>query len=117
VRLPEFSFRVSQRIANSLLIGVAVLVAGCGETYRPVVSPVVVTQPAPQPQSYAVVTTSAGINAPGLANVFDASGDTLLSQATLGLTPLALTLSSSAGSATTANTDGTVNSVTPSPQL
>ncbi len=117
MRLPEFSFRVSQRIANSLLIGVAVLVAGCGEQYRPVVSPVAVTQPAPQPQSYAVVTTSAGINAPGLANVFDASGDTLLSQATLGLTPLALTLSSSAGSATTANSDGTVNSYTPSPQL
>jgi YVTN family beta-propeller protein len=117
VRLPEFPFRVSQRIANGFLIGVAVLVAGCGEQYRPVVSPVVVTQPAPQPQSYAVVTTSAGTNAPGLANVFDASGDTLLSQATLGLTPLALTLSSSAGSATTANTDGTVNSYTPSPQL
>jgi len=117
VRLPELSFRVSQRIANSLLIGVAVSVAGCGETYRPVVSPVAVTQPAPQPQSYAVVTTSAGTNAPGLANVFDASGDTLLTQATLGLTPLALTLSSSAGSATTANTDGTVNSFTPSTTL
>ena len=117
MRLPEFPFRVSQRIANVFLIGVAVLVAGCGETYRPVVSPVVVTQPAPQPQSYAVVTTSAGINAPGLANVFDASGDTLLTQATLGLTPLALTLSSSAGSATTANTDGTVNSFTPSTTL
>jgi YVTN family beta-propeller protein len=117
VRLPEFPFRVSQRIANGFLIGVAVLVAGCGETYRPVVSPVAVTQPAPQPQSYAVVTTSAGTNAPGLANVFDASGDTLLTQATLGLTPLALTLSSSAGSATTANTDGTVNSFTPSTTL
>jgi YVTN family beta-propeller protein len=117
VRLPEFPVRVSQRIANSFLIGVAVLVAGCGETYRPVVSPVAVTQPAPQPQSYAVVTTSAGTNAPGLANVFDASGDTLLTQATLGLTPLALTLSSSAGSATTANTDGTVNSFTPSTTL
>jgi YVTN family beta-propeller protein len=117
VRLPEFPSRVSQRIANSFLIGVAVLVAGCGEEYRPVVSPVAVTQPAPQPQSYAVVTTSAGTNAPGLANVFDASGDTLLTQATLGLTPLALTLSSSAGSATTANSDGTVNSYTPSTTL
>jgi YVTN family beta-propeller protein len=63
------------------------------------------------------VTTSAGAGAPGLANVFDAAGDTLLTQATLGINPLALTLSSSAGSATTANTDGTVNSFTPSTTL
>jgi YVTN family beta-propeller protein len=52
-----------------------------------------------------------------LANVFDASGDTLLTQASLGVNPLALTLSSSAGSATTANTDGTVNTFTPSTTL
>jgi len=64
-----------------------------------------------------VVTTSTGTGAPGLANVFDASGDTLLTQATLGINPLALTLSTSAGSATTANTDGTVNSFTPSTTL
>ncbi len=97
--------------------GVAVLLAGCGDTHRPVVTPVAVTGPAPQPQSYAVVTTSTGAGAPGLANVFDASGDTLLTQAILGINPLALTLSSTAGSATTANTDGTVNSFTPSTTL
>jgi YVTN family beta-propeller protein len=110
MRLPQFAFSVCS-------ISVALFVAGCGETYRPVVTPVVVTQPAPQPQSYTVVTTSTGAGAPGLANVFDASGDTLLTQATLGLQPLALTLSSSGGSATTANTDGTVNSFTPSTNL
>ena len=77
----------SPRIATGCSIGVAVLLAGCGETYRPVVTPVAVTGPAPQPQSYAVVTTSAGTSAPGLANVFDASGDTLLTQATLGDKP------------------------------
>ena len=117
VRLPEFSFRVLQRIATGCSIGVAVLLAGCGDTPRPVVTPVAVTGPAPQPQSYAVVTTSAGTGAAGLANVFDAAGDTLLTQASLGINPLALTLSSSAGSATTANTDGTVTSFTPSTTL
>ena len=60
------------------------MLAGCGETYRPVVTPVAVTGPAPQPQSYAVVTTTAGTNSPGLANIFDAAGDTLLTQASLG---------------------------------
>ncbi|MEA2540648.1 MAG: hypothetical protein QOH35_2014, partial [Acidobacteriaceae bacterium] len=113
VRLSEFSFRVLQRIATGCSISVAVLLAGCGDTPRPVVTPVAVTGPAPQPQSYAVVTTSTGASAGGLANVFDASGDTLLTQATLGINPLALTLSTTAGSATTANSDGTVNSFTP----
>ena len=103
---------VVRRIALGL--GVAAVLAGCGETYRPVVTPVTVTGPAPQPQSYAVVITSAGTNSPGLANVFDASGDTLLTQATLGNGPLAMTLSTSGTSATTANTDGTVNTFTPS---
>ena len=98
-------------------IGVAVLMAGCGETYRPVVTPVAVTGPAPQPQSYTVVITSAGASNPGLANVFDGAGDTLLTQAALGINPLAQTLSSTAGSATTTNTDGTVTSFTPSTTL
>src|SRR5271170_5479277 len=90
------------------------MLAGCGETPGPVGAPVTVTGPAPQPQSYAVVTTTAGPNVPGLANVFDAPGDTLLTQASLGVNPLAVTLSSSAGIAITSNSDGTVNSYTPS---
>jgi YVTN family beta-propeller protein len=141
VRLPEFLFRVLQR--NVMLdcgsrsfqpplfsglglsrlaclpvaMGIAVMLAGCGETYRPVVTPVTVTGPAPQPQSYTVVTTTASDTTPGLANVFDASGDTLLTQATLGNGPLALALSSSGTSATTSNADGTVNTFTPSTTL
>jgi YVTN family beta-propeller protein len=117
VSLPEFPSRVFQQIATGLLLGGAVSLAGCGEQYRPVVTPVAVTPPAPQPQSFTVVTTSTGPGAPGLANVFDGFGDTLLTQATLGINPLALTLTANAGLATTANTDGTVNSFTPSTTL
>jgi YVTN family beta-propeller protein len=141
VRLLEFVFRVFQRDVRldsgsrslqprlfsglglnrlaclPVALGMAVMVAGCGETYRPVVTPVAVTGPAPQPQSYAVVTTTAGTTSAGLANIFDASGDTLLTQALLGNGPLALSLSSSGTSATTANTDGTVNTFTPSTTL
>ena len=139
MRLREFVFRVFQRdvmldsgsrsfqpvyfraeVEQACLpvaMGIAVMLAGCGETYRPVVTPVAVTGPAPQPQSYAVVTTTAGTTSPGLANVFDASGDTLLTQALLGNGPLALALSSTGTSATTANTDGTVNTFTPSTTL
>src|SRR6202012_5203663 len=113
-----FAIRVLPRIATSCSLGVALgavsLVAGCGETPWPVVTPVAVTGPAPQPQSNAWVTTTTCGTAPGLANVFDASGDTLLTQASLGVNPLALTLSSTAGVAITSNSDGTVNSYTPS---
>jgi YVTN family beta-propeller protein len=117
VRLPEFKDKVFPRIVTGCSLGFALLLAGCGETPRPVVTPVTVTGPAPQPQSYAVVTTTAGPNSPGLANVFDAPGDTLLTQASLGVNPLAVTLSSTAGVAITSNSDGTVNSYTPSTTL
>jgi YVTN family beta-propeller protein len=57
------------------------------------------------------------VQAPGLANVFDGAGDTLLTQATLGNGPLAMALSSSGTSATTTNFDGTVNTFQPSTTL
>ena len=86
-------------------------------TYRPVVTPVPVTGPAPQPQSYAVVTTTTGNASPGLANIFDGPGDTLLTQALISNGPLSLTLSSSGTSATAVGIDGTVNTFTPSTTL
>jgi YVTN family beta-propeller protein len=112
------SFQGSNRLCRLfVMLGMAVLVAGCGETYRPVVTPVAVTGPAPQPQSYTVVTTTTGPGTAGLANVFDASGDTLLTQALIGNGPLSLSLSSAGTSATAVGTDGTVNTYTPSPML
>jgi YVTN family beta-propeller protein len=117
LRLDGGLLGLSRLACLPVAMGVAVMLAGCGETYRPVVTPVIVTGPAPQPQSYAVVTTTAGTTSPGLANVFDAPGDTLLTQALLGNGPLALALSSTGTSATTANTDGTVNTYTPSTTL
>ena len=117
VRLDSGLLGLSRLACLPVAMGAAVMLAGCGETYRPVVTPVIVTGPAPQPQSYAVVTTTAGTTLPGLANVFDAPGDTLLTQALLGNGPLALSLSSTGTSATTANTDLTVNTYTPSTTL
>jgi YVTN family beta-propeller protein len=117
VCLSKFSFAGFTRISTGCAFAGAVLLSGCGDTPRPVVTPVSTTSPSPQPQSYAVVITTTGAGSNGLANVFDAAGDTLLTQANLGVNPLAMTLSSTAGSSTTANTDGTVNSFTPSTTL
>jgi len=112
------SFQGSNRLSRLFVVlGTAVLVAGCGETYRPVVTPVAVTGPAPQPQSYVVVTTTTGGGTPGLANIFDAAGDTLLTQALIGNGPVSLSLSSTGTSATAVGTDGTVNTFTPSTTL
>jgi YVTN family beta-propeller protein len=95
-----------------LLGGVAISLAltGCGDEYRPVVTPVNPTGPAAQPQDFVVVTTSTGMDAPGLANVFDGSGDTLLAQATLGNGPLAATMAELGSPVVNANNDGTVDS-------
>jgi YVTN family beta-propeller protein len=117
VCLAKVSFSGFQPVSVGCALGIALLAAGCGDTPRPVVTPVSTTSPSPQPQSYAVVITTTGATSAGLANVFDAAGDTLLTQATLGLNPLSMTLSTTAGSSITANTDGTVNSFTPSPTL
>jgi YVTN family beta-propeller protein len=96
--------------------------AGCG-AYRPVVTPVTPTGPASQPQSFVMVTTTTGTTelpaavAPGLANVFDGSGDALLTQASLGNGPISATLDATGSTAVTANSDGTLSSYNPSTTL
>ena len=109
----------SRRWVLALASGAAVslALAGCGDQYRPVVTPVNPTGPAPQQQTFVVVTTSTGPTVPGLANVFDGSGDALLTQATLGNGPLAATMSSIGSPVINVNADGTVNSYDPSTTL
>lgn len=108
------SMRLVFRVST---VVVCIALAGCGQTYRPVVTPVNPTGPAPQPESFLIVTTTTGSDTPGLANVFDGSGDTLLTQAQLNNGPLAATLNATGSPATTVNTDGTVNTYTPSTTL
>lgn len=93
------------------------LMLGCGDQYRPVVTPVSPTGPASQPQTFVVVTTTTGADVPGLANVFDGSGDTLLAQAALDNGPVAETMSGSGSPVISSNADGTVNSYFPSTKL
>jgi YVTN family beta-propeller protein len=64
-----------------------------------------------------IVTTSTGLGSPGIANVFNGSGDELLTQALLGNGPLGVTLNTTGTEATTANSDGTINSYEPSTTL
>jgi YVTN family beta-propeller protein len=64
-----------------------------------------------------LVTTTTGADQPGLANLFDASGDTLLAQANLGNGPIAQTVTFDGATAITSNSDGTLSSYFPNVRL
>ena len=88
-----------------------VAVTGCGNMYRPIVTPVRPTGPSPAPTAYAVaITQPAGAQA-GVATVLDFSGDTVLAQATIGNFPLDFTLDTPGATAYTIDRDGSLSVV------
>lgn len=89
-------------------LAASALIAGCGNSYRPVITPINPTGPAAQPGSYAVVISSPSTTAPGVATVVDYAGDTITSQATIGPNPTAFTLDSSGSNGFTVNSDHTL---------
>jgi YVTN family beta-propeller protein len=62
--------------------------AGCGETYRPVATPVAPNPPNPGFSHLALVISGNGSNHPGASTSIDVSGDTAVSQSTVGLMPV-----------------------------
>jgi len=107
-----YGFRGSQNIlraAGSFLL--LATVAGCGNQYRPVVTPVRPTGPAAAPTAYAVAITQPTGAAPGIATVIDFSGDTVLAQATIGNYPLDFTINSSGSTAYTIDSDGSLSDI------
>jgi len=107
------------RSASRFAVAAAVLVslAGCGNTYRPVVSAFNPVGPAGQPTKYAVVISSPGPTSPGLATLVDFSGDTVLITANIGVDPYYLVLDSGGTTAYTLNNDKTLTSFDVSTQL
>ena len=86
----------------------AALIAGCGNNYRPVVTPVNPSGPAAQPQSYAIAVSSSSTTAAGTATIIDYSGDTILASAPIGPGPSAFTLDETGSNGYTINSDGTL---------
>ncbi len=86
-----------------------VSILGCGSEYRPVVSAFSPVGPAEQPQKYAVAIASTGVTTPGVVNIDDVSGDTVLDVTQIGANPQYLFLGTSGGEAYSLNGDGTVN--------
>jgi YVTN family beta-propeller protein len=91
--------------------------AGCGNTYRPVVATIGVIGPAGQPQKYAIAVSSPSPTSNGLVTLADFSGDTVLVTATVGVNPYYMILNNSGTTGFTLNSDKTVNSFDISPSL
>lgn len=97
-------------------------IAGCGNTYRPVVSSINPVGPAEQPQKFAVVISDPGYGdknstLPGLLTIVDFSGDSVLVTANLGIHPYYLMLNAAGTTGYTLNGDGTMTSFDVSAQL
>jgi len=95
-------------VQAGLAFGVAAVFAGCGSSYRPVITPINPSGPPAQPIGYAVVVSSPASSAAGVATVIDYSGDTIMVQAPIGPNPFAFTLDSTGSNGYTVNSDGTL---------
>lgn len=117
---------------------------GCGNQYKPVITPVQPTGPAGQPIAYAIVASQTGYDqlaAPtnnpcivpsgssaattaatsyantGVVSVLDSAGDSIVAQALIGNGPLTLGLDPTGGLAYTTNCDGTISYIPASSSL
>jgi DNA-binding beta-propeller fold protein YncE len=107
------------------ILGAVVLVAvGCGNQYRPVITPINPTGPASQPTAYVVVVSQPGFSplragvtgpcagitysTPSIYTLFDFSGDSVVAQANGGNGPLTFSLEVGGADAYAPNCDGTL---------
>ena len=104
-------------LQGGLATVICALLASCGDNYRPVVTPINPTGPAPQPQSLVVVISSPSPTSAGIATVLDYSGDSVLAQAPIGPGPLSFTLDETGSTGYTVNSDGTLTNIPVSKSL
>ena len=90
-------------------LAIAIVLAGCGDNYRPTITPVPSPGPPAQPTSYAVVVSSTGASEDGVVTIIDYSGDSIMVEATIGPGPTAFTLDELGGTGYTVNSDGTLS--------
>jgi DNA-binding beta-propeller fold protein YncE len=99
--------RVRLVLAGAVLTAAA-LISGCGNNYRPVVTPVNPSGPASQPESLVAVVSAPSTTAAGIATIIDYAGDTVLAEAPIGPGPSAFTVDETGSNGYTINSDGTL---------
>jgi DNA-binding beta-propeller fold protein YncE len=107
----NFSQARVRLVQAGAVFAAAALVAGCGNNYRPVVTPTNPSGPAAQPESLAVVVTAPSPTSPGITTVIDYAGDSILATALIGPGPTAFTLDETGYNGYTINTDGTLTNI------
>jgi len=70
------------------VLGLLAICLSCGEYYRPVANPIIPSPPNPSASHIALVVTGNGDNNPGAGVTINVSGDTAVSEATVGLVPV-----------------------------
>ena len=93
--------------AGTALVAAA-LIAGCGNAYRPVVTPINPSGPAAQPTSYAAVVSSPAPTSPGILTFIDYSGDTVMTVVPIGPGPRSFVMDEFAFNGYTVDSDGTL---------
>jgi len=108
---------IASGLASAALALALLPVAGCGDTYRPVVAGISPVGPTAQPTKYAVATSDPCYGAslttcstPGLVTFVDFSGDTIMITAELGVGPQYLALNPGGTEGFSLNRDGSLNS-------
>lgn len=90
-------------------LAVAALISGCGNNYRPVVTPVSTSGPSAQTTSYTIVVSTTGPSTPGQVTIIDYSGDTIMTEAPIGPGPQAFTIDQLGATGYTVNSDKTMS--------
>jgi DNA-binding beta-propeller fold protein YncE len=90
-------------------LALAALIGGCGDNYRPVVTPIGTSGPPAQVQSYAIVVSTTGSSTPGVVTIIDYSGDSIMNETDIGPGPRVFTIDEVGATGYTINSDGTLS--------
>jgi len=107
----------AQAGAALAVLAFAALIGGCGDNYRPVVTPIGTNGPPSQPASYTIVTSTTGTLTPGVVTIIDYSGDSILNETPIGPGPKVFTMDETGSTGYTVNSDGTLSNFGISPNL
>jgi len=102
-------------VRAAAILMLTLICISCGQTYRPVATPVIPNPPNPGFAHLALMISGNGSNNPGASTAIDVSGDTAVSQSTVGLMPVHAALVQNGTRVYVANSlDDTVSSFSPS---
>jgi len=107
---PSISGRACVFLAQaSAALAIAVVIGGCGDNYRPVVTPINSSGPPSQVTSYAIVISSPSTTSAGIVTIIDYAGDSIMTEAPIGPGPRLFTLDAGGFTGYTINSDRTLS--------